>query len=400
MAAKDLKRYVEELQQVPFVTIGIILINCLATYLARRDMSYYETYVLVYGLVPDQFRVGRLLSSTFIHDGYAHLALNMSMLYVFGREVERVMGRLEYVMFYIGACFAASLLHVVIALYAMMPAYYASRAMVGASGAVAGVMGIYAVRFHRRVFRFGGVEIPALLLIMAWLILQLALGIIGLYRDQILGIGLKQIGYWSHLGGFGFGIVVALAANMALPGEREYLVEQARRHDSEGNLLQAIANHEALLKYDPDNAESHAEIARLWALLDEKEDSLRSYHVAIELLISQGKEEQALQLADEMAGFWPSSRLSAATRFRLATYLEETGQTAPAIEAFERIARDEPDSAEAQMSLLKIGHLQLSAIGDARAAAETLSGFLERYPCSEWRTFATDLLRRAKQAAA
>ena len=397
MAAKKSNRLLEKLQLVPFVTIGIIVINCLATYLARRDMYFYDTYVLVYGLVPDQFRVGRLLTSTFIHDGYAHLALNMSMLYLFGREVERAMGRLEYVMFYIGACFAASLLHVAIALWAMMPAYYASRAMVGASGAVAGVMGVYAVRFHRRIFRFAGIEVPALLLIMAWLILQLALGIFGLYRDQVLGFGLKQIGYWSHLGGFGFGIAVALLANMALQGEREYLVEEAKRHDSEGNLLEAIQNHETLLRYDPDNADSHAEIARLWALLDEKEDSLRCYYVAVGLYISQGKEEQALATADEMKRFWRSSRLSAATRFRLATYLEEAGETERALEAFRQIAEQEPESAEAQMSLLKIGQLQLSAVGDPRSAAATLSGFLDRYPSSEWRAFAADLLSRAKE---
>jgi len=398
MTAKRSDKLVGAFQRVPFVTIGIIVINCLATYLARRDIQFYDTYALVYGLVPDQFRVGRLLTSTFIHDGYAHLALNMSMLYLFGREVERAMGRLEYVMFYIGACFAASILHVAIALWAMMPAYYAGRAMVGASGAVAGVMGIYAVRFHRRVFTFLGMEIPAILLIMTWLILQLALGIAGLYRDELLGFGLKQVGYWSHLGGFGFGIAVALMANMALQGEREYLVREARRHDSEGNLLEAIRNHEELLKYDPDNADSHAEIARLWALLDEKQDSLRYYQVAIELLISQGREGRALDVAEEMRRFWPASRLSPLTRFRLATYLEEDGQTRRAIEAFRRIAETDPESAEAQMSLVKIGQLELSALKDPRAAADTLSGFLDRYPASEWRNFAAEVLSRAREA--
>ena len=398
MTAKRSDKLVGAFQRVPFVTIGIIVINCLATYLARRDIQFYDTYVLVYGLVPDQFRVGRLLTSTFIHDGYAHLALNMSMLYLFGREVERAMGRLEYVMFYIGACFAASILHVAIALWAMMPAYYAGRAMVGASGAVAGVMGIYAVRFHRRVFTFLGMEIPAILLIMTWLILQLALGIAGLYRDELLGFGLKQVGYWSHLGGFGFGIAVALMANMALQGEREYLVREARRHDSEGNLLEAIRNHEELLKYDPDNADSHAEIARLWALLDEKQDSLRYYQVAIELLISQGREGRALDVAEEMRRFWPASRLSPLTRFRLATYLEEDGQTRRAIEAFRRIAETDPESAEAQMSLVKIGQLELTALNDPRAAADTLSGFLDRYPASEWRNFAAEVLSRAREA--
>jgi TolA-binding protein len=118
----------------------------------------------------------------------------------------------------------------------------------------------------------------------------------------------------------------------------------------------------------------------------------------VELYISQGKEEQALATADEMRRFWRSSRLSAATRFRLATYLEEAGETERALKAFGQIAEQDPESAEAQMSLLKIGQLQLSAVGDARSAAATLSGFLDRYPASEWRTFAADLLSRAKEA--
>lgn len=387
-------------QRVPFVTIGIIVINCLATYAARRDMTYYEAYVSVYGLIPDQVKVGKLLTSTFIHDGWIHLALNMSMLYVFGRQVERVMGKLEYVMFYIGACFAASLVHVGMTLWAIMPAHYASRAMVGASGAVAGVMGLYAVRFHRRVFRIAGMELPALFLIALWLGLQLTLGIVGLYSDSLLGIGLKQIGYWSHLGGFAFGMIVAMLANMALQGEREYLVEQARRHDEEGNLLEAIQNHESLLKHDPDNADSHAEIARLWALLQEEDESLRCYAVAVELYILRGDEERALAVADEMRRFWPSSALSPATRFRLATYLEEDGEIERAVAAFREIACCEPDSPEAQMSLLKIGQLQLSSLESPESAFETLAGFLDRYPKSEWRRFATETLQRAREQMA
>jgi membrane associated rhomboid family serine protease len=397
MADRGTNRLLDFAQRVPFVTVGIIFINALATYLARRDMAFYETYVLSYGLIPEQFRVGRLLSSTFIHDGYAHLALNMSFLYLFGRDVERVMGKLEYIMFYVGACFAASLLHVVIVLYAMMPAYYASRPMVGASGAVAGVMGIYAVRFHRRVFRFAGVEMPALLLIMVWLILQLVLGIIGLYRDQFLGIGVKQIGYWSHLGGFAFGIAIALLANMALDGEREHLVAEAKRCEEAGNFLEAIQLHETLLRYDPDDANSYAEIARLWALLDEKQESLKCYHTAIELFIAKGQEGKALATAEEMTRLWPTTRLNPDTRFRLANYLEETGDVEKAISEFRLIVQDEPASIEAEMSLLKIGHLQLRRLGDRCAARATLLELLERYPNSDWCGYARELLRQTNE---
>ncbi|MDH7601525.1 MAG: rhomboid family intramembrane serine protease [Armatimonadota bacterium] len=385
-------------QRVPFVTLGIIFINCLATYLARRDMTFYETYVLSYGLIPEQFRVGRLLSSTFIHDGFAHLALNMSVLYLFGREVERAMGKVEYIMFYVGACFAASLLHVVIVLYAMMPAYYASRPMVGASGAVAGVMGVYAVRFHRRVFRLGGAEMPALLVIMIWLVLQLALGIIGLYRDQFLGIGVKQIGYWSHLGGFAFGIGVALLADMALDGEREYLTSQARRCEENGSYLEAVQYYETLLRYDPDDAAAHAQIGKLWAYLGENEDAMKYYQTAVELFLAAGEEDQALAAADEMTQLLPSARLHSETRLRLANYLEETGRPERAAAQLKLIVENEPESIEAQMALLKMGHLQLRFLGDARSAQDALNQLLQRFPHSDWCGFARELLGEITQA--
>ncbi len=378
--------------QVPFVTLGIIFINCLATYLARRDMTFYETYVLAYGLIPEQFRVGRLLSSTFIHDGFPHLVLNMSVLYLFGREVERVIGKVEYIMLYVGSCFAASLLHVVIVLYAMMPAYYASRPMVGASGAVAGVMGIYAVRFHRRMFRFAGIEMPALLVIMIWLVLQLALGIIGLYRDQFLGISVKQIGYWSHLGGFAFGIAVALLADMALHGECEYLTAEANRCEQNGSYLEAVQHYETLLNYDPDNAQAHAQIGRLWAYLRENTEATRHYHTAIDLFLASGEEDEALAAADEMTKLLPGSHLHPQTRLQLANYLAETGRPAKAVEQLRIVAKHEPDSIEAEMALLKMGHLQMCALGDAESAKKTLCELVEHYPNSDWHPHALKLL--------
>lgn len=393
---KQPERFQNTLQHLPYATIGIIALNVIATVFACRDRLFYsECYAPSYGLTPSALRLGSLLTSTFLHDGYVHLTINMLFLYAFGASVERAIGRLEYLLFYIGACFAASLTHVGIVL-GTLPDYYETRTLVGASGAVAGVMGMYVVRYHRRTLRFFGVELPALLLVMAWLVLQVGLGILGLYRDEILGLSLKQIGYWSHLGGFGFGIAVALLANMALQGEREYLQSRARQHESEDNLLEAIRDHENLLKYDPDNADSHAQIGRLWALLEEEGESLQYYQIAIELYISQGREEQALATAEEMKRFWPKSALAASTNFRLASYLEEIGELQDAIRMFREIVERSPDSLEAQMSLLKIGQLQLSALSEQSSAIATLTDFLRRYPSSEWQKFASETLERAK----
>jgi membrane associated rhomboid family serine protease len=388
------------LRRWPLLTLGIIAANVIVYLFTWRDVGWgaYTANVSaihVYGLIPSNIRVGKMITSCFVHAGFAHLFVNMGMLFIFGRDVERAMGKLEYGMFYIGACLASSVLHAAVVL-AALPVYYADQPVVGASGAVAGVVAIYAVRYHRKVFDFFGVAVPALIVILAWLVLQMALGLIGLYRDTFLGLGLKQVSYWSHLGGFTFGLVTALASNMALQGEREHLISEAQRHYDEGSTLEAAHNYEALTRCDPDNAFAHAELGRLWAILEEEDQSLPHYMMAIELYILQGKEGEALVRADEMRRFWPNAPIPTQTRFRFASYLEESGRTQRAINALRRLAEDAPDSVEAEMALLKIGQLQLSFASDPSAAKATLQDFVARYPHSEWRRFAEETLARAQ----
>lgn len=383
----------QTLRRWPVLTITIIAINVFVYVFASRDAGSFE----LYGLIPSRLRVGRMITSCFLHAGVGHLAINMAMLFVFGRDVERAMGKIEYGMFYIGACLTSSVLHAAVVL-AALPIYYADQPVVGASGAVAGVVAVYAVRYHRKVFDFFGAAIPALAVILVWFVMQMALGVIGLYRDTFLGLGLKQVSYWSHLGGFTFGLVTALASNMALQGEREHLIAEAKRCYDAGSTLEAAHRYEALIKCDPDNAFAHAELGRLWAILEEEDQSLPYYRMAIELYILQGEEEEALARADEMKRFWPNATIPAQTRFRFASFLEESGRTQRAIAAFRKLAKDAPDSVEAEMALLKVGQLQLSFGRDPDAARSTLEDFLARYPHSEWRRFAEETLARASSA--
>ena len=392
MARKLSNALGDKIKNLPFATLTIIAVNAIVYLLTR---SKIEDAVTDYGLIPSQLRLGRMLTAAFLHDGVVHLCTNMALLYIFGRDVERAMGKLEYAMFYIGACVAASVLHVAI-VFAALPTFCETRAIIGASGAVAGVMGIYAVRFHRKSFRFGEIRVPPLLLIMAWLIIQIVLGIRGLYQDSVI---IERIGYWSHLGGFAFGIVIALFTNMALSGEREHLLSEARRNYDEGSLLEAAQNYESLLKYDPDNAFAHAELGRLWGILEEEEQSVPCYQVAVEFYLAQGKEEEALAAADQMRKFWPDAELPAPTRFRLASYLGEAGRPQRAIQAFQKIVDNDGTCVEAQMSLLKIGQLQLSSLDDPAAAVSTLRGLLDRYPQTEWRKFVEQTLARAEETA-
>lgn len=403
MAAEEHTGRVRALRRLPLLTLGIIVANVIVFVILGRDFNAtgYPADISamnVYGLIPSRLSMGKMITSCFVHAGLAHLIINMGMLYLFGRDVEHAIGKLEYALFYIGACFASSLAHAGIVL-AAFPPYYAGLPVVGASGAVAGVVAIYAVRYHRRILDFLGLQVPALLVILGWLLLQLVLGMVGLYRDSFLGLGLKQVSYWSHLGGFAFGLIVALASNMALQGEREHFITEAQRHDDNGTTLEATHYYEALTKCDPENAYAYAELGRLWAFLKEEDQSLPYYQTAIEFYISQGMELEALARAEEMKRFWPGSAIAAPTRFRFASYLEESGQTMEALRWFRDLAADEPESVEAEMALLKIGRLQLSFQHDPSAARATLTDFLARYPRSEWRRFAEEVLTRAQEPA-
>lgn len=380
-------------KEIPWVTLVIIGINValsITTYLVRGGFEYA---VENYGLIPAQFNldtpeqhIGKLFTAPFFHASFLHLAINMFLLYLFGRDVERVIGRLEYALFYLGACLSASLMHTVV-ITLTLPQHYEESTVVGASGAVAGLMGLFVVRFYRRVFTFLGTEIPAVLIIMIWFITQMLFGILGLYYSSLMIVSLRNVSYWSHLGGFFFGLLVGSVANIALQGETEHLLDEVNRLHNSGKLLEAAQKCEHILSYNPNNAPARAELGRLWALLEEDDQSIPAYQSAVELFILQGREDDALATYEEMKRFWPQVSLSTSIRYRLACFLEETGQYDQAISAFSKIAETDGGSVEAQMSLIKTVHVLKNHMDDDEGARSAVARFEAAYPDSGWKNF-------------
>ena len=148
-----------------------------------------------------------LISAMFVHGGFLHIASNMIYLWVFGDNVEDVFGHFWFTCFYIVAGVAAVLTHVVINSDSTIPS-------VGASGAVAGVLGAYIVLFPNaevRTLLFLGpfitvTRISALLMIGFWFVTQLVSGLLSLDTSAADGSG---IAFWAHIGGFIFGLVLA-----------------------------------------------------------------------------------------------------------------------------------------------------------------------------------------------
>ena len=160
-----------------------------------------------------------VFSSMFIHGDWMHFAANMLFLWVFGDNIEDRFGHIRYLLFYLAAGVAAAWLQVATNTMSEVP-------MVGASGAIAGVLGAYLILFpYSRIrtvvifFFITFIRIPALFLLGFWFLLQFFGGVGSLGPSAQAG----GIAYWAHVGGFVLGIIVAalyrlLARQRPLPG--------------------------------------------------------------------------------------------------------------------------------------------------------------------------------------
>ena len=198
-----------------FVTWGLIALNVLAFFLeVSRPEAALQSFVQSWGVVPREYAAGQdlspmipapfwttLFTSMFLHGGWMHLGGNMLYLWIFGDNVERSMGAVRFLLFYLVCGLAASAAHIMFNLGSALPA-------VGASGAISGVLGGYLLLFPKnqvRVLTYGRIaHIPAIVVIGFWIVLQFVNGIGSVARtDETAGVA-----YMAHIGGFVAGIVL------------------------------------------------------------------------------------------------------------------------------------------------------------------------------------------------
>lgn len=192
----------------PLVTISLIIIN-LMIFLFETSLGTEALHVLIYsfGLVPAQFvnysgswsGYLPIISSTFLHGSWMHVIGNMWVLWLFGDNVEDKMGRGRFLFFYLLCGLLAGLTHIAFNPASQVP-------VVGASGAVAGIMGAYFLMFrHAKVFTYVPpiflFNLPAWIYLGFWALSQLYYG-----TFQTLDQG--QIAFWAHIGGFAAGMIL------------------------------------------------------------------------------------------------------------------------------------------------------------------------------------------------
>ena len=162
-----------------------------------------------------------LLTSIFMHGGIAHIAGNMLYLWIFGDNLENAMGHGKYLMFYLLCGVLAGLSHVISSTYLNQSTLVPS---LGASGAIAGVLGGYILLYPRRSvhvwFLFGIISLPAFLVVGLWFVFQLVNGMGMLGGEETAG----GVAYAAHIGGFIVGLLLVklfISRPQVLPEERK-----------------------------------------------------------------------------------------------------------------------------------------------------------------------------------
>jgi membrane associated rhomboid family serine protease len=185
----------------PFVTYALIAANSLA-FLWELSAPNLIDYTLVPARFTAHPSLAPIVTSMFLHGGWLHLIGNMLYLWIFGDNVEDRVGHVRYVLLYFAGGIAAALAQVYMAPDSSIP-------MVGASGAIAAVLGAYLVLYpHARVYTliplfFGVIAVPAVLYLGFWFVLQVISGVSSLGATEQGGVA-----FFAHVGGFVSGVVL------------------------------------------------------------------------------------------------------------------------------------------------------------------------------------------------
>ena len=207
----------------PIVTVILISLNILV-FLFQVSLDPYERnfFIASYGIIPDRLHYVSILTSMFLHGGWLHLIGNMWFLWIYGDNVEDILGHGKFALFYLLCGIAAAVVHILMNADSRVPT-------VGASGAIAGVMGAYLVKFpHSKILTlvpifvfFTTVEIPAVFMLIYWFAIQIFSGVGSVGYSNV---GKGGVAWFAHIGGFlaGMLLVYLLGTKDRFRNRRDY----------------------------------------------------------------------------------------------------------------------------------------------------------------------------------
>ena len=387
-----------EPQRTPYLTYGLVAAN-VAVFVALlclgRDTTIRAFHS--FGFVPERLQLHTLITSMFLHGNMLHLASNMLLLWVFGRHIEDVLGARLYALLYLSSGLAAFLLHTLMAFIFCKEALKIPA--IGASGCIAGILGLFAVRFFQtriRVFTF---------ILLRPVTFSVASGLaLGLWFAGEVAGGLMSlnasggVANWAHIGGFFYGMAMALMLRLESEGVSDHLADTAAHALRIGDWHGALERYAEVVGQNPTDVEAHAGMATAYCVLGEAERSIAHYEEAIGLLCKRAEPAQALLLYRELRGSFPDHVAPPRLRYQIACARETAGEVAQAYQELSELHKLQPAPPEASMALLKMAQIALHRFRRPAEAWQLFYQFKMSYPDSIWSVAAEDGMREAQEA--
>jgi membrane associated rhomboid family serine protease len=349
-----------------------------------------------------------MLTYIFLHGGLFHLLSNMFYLWLLGCNIEDAWGRRNFLIFYFGSGIAAALMHKIMHPESGIPC-------VGASGAIAGVMGAFMIRNYRVRIRFLFLlffpflhttffQIPAGIVLFFWFLQQLLYALVT--HHTVAGVA-----FWAHIGGFVLGATVGSILKFGKLEEKyikpEILKEEARLYENPEilqaqKLLESGRYQEAeeilrkLLSREPQHIEARSVLVNIYLWGKAPIDQIRrEINLLFKNYIEKNAKTTALLKYSELVKQLPNLVLSPEVHFFVARAAEEAGNNNLALSLYNGLIATYPNAPQTWKAFFNKG-LVLEKLSRLNEAIKVFEELLTRYPEHEWRGLVEDKIKELK----
>lgn len=356
----------------PVVTVGLIIVNVLVYFyqLIGYFSGSFESIIYSYGYIPSRFRLLTLFTSLFLHGSLFHLFFNMLYLWIYGDNIENKLGRIPFLLFYLSSGIVA---HCVQTFFTK--SVHLDIPHIGASGAVAGVLGAYLILFPRakiifwyfywiyiRWFGQGKFRLPAWFVLSGWFLSQLISGISSLQKlgtDTVLTE--QRIAFFAHVGGFACGLCGMLSYRVICRLQRLKLIKTIASLFPTTNELQREK------------------------LTPNERKAIKQFRKTLDKLVWKSGFIEALPYYEQFISRYPNASLKNVNlQYEIANAYLLHKDYQGAIKAYQKLLKDYPHSEKADNALFAIAQIYSEKLNNPVSGLPYLRAIVDHYPLSEW----------------
>jgi len=354
------------------------------------DLVAFDPWDLVF--FPGDSAPWTVATAVFMHAGWFHLLGNLVYLHVFAPPLEDRLGPWKFGFYFLLLGNFGNLVHGLVSALGLLG--QGGLGVMGASGAIAGMLAFSLVRFYgARVVvawwvlaplagqnKAGKSRIPLVAAVGLWFLLQVV-------QAAVANETGARVSFGAHLGGFAMGLVMALTLGELRAGRAESARARARRYSQEGHFHAATGAWSEYLAFRPGDPAARLDLARTLAVTGQHHEAVHVFRQGFEALLNAGRVDEALVIYDEVTRANLEFDLAPSELAKVAIFKEKQLDYAGALDAYRRLYESYPQHPQGQRALVRVIVLCHGKVGDPEATRHWLGEASRSLPPGSWREF-------------